>query len=65
MKLYSRYLYTNIDLLSDHSKSFTVYSARLYSVILRPTRITFHSASLIDNILTNKWSYCKIMLVTN
>ncbi|KAJ8044616.1 RNA-directed DNA polymerase from mobile element jockey [Holothuria leucospilota] len=45
----------NIDLLSNGSSDFlnTVSSCGFYPTITRPTRITDHSASLIDNILTN------------
>lgn len=45
----------NIDLLSSGSSDFlnTVSSCGFYYTITRPTRITDHSASLIDNILTN------------
>ena len=32
----------------------TLYSTGLYLLILRPTRITSHSVTLIDNIFTNQ-----------
>ena len=32
-----------------------MYSNSLYPTITRPTRITTHSATLIDNIFTNVW----------
>lgn len=49
----------NIDLLKANSHKptenyvDTMYSLSLYPLITRPTRITAHSATLIDNIYTN------------
>ncbi|KAL7382736.1 hypothetical protein ABVT39_027076 [Epinephelus coioides] len=49
----------NIDLLNPQENSNTkefinsMYSMSLYPLITRPTRITTHSATLIDNIFTN------------
>ena len=49
----------NIDLLNPHEHNATtefinsMYSNSLYPTITRPTRITSHSATLIDNIFTN------------
>lgn len=49
----------NIDLLKAKSHRptgkfvDTMYSLSLYPVIIRPTRITAHCATLIDNIFTN------------
>ena len=51
----------NIDLLrvEDHSGTHSFFSNmtahNLLPSILRPTRITEHSATLIDNIFTNAW----------
>ena len=49
----------NIDLLNPNKHKMTddfinpLYSLSLYPRITRPTRITSHSATLIDNIFTN------------
>ena len=47
----------NIDLLAETNTTTefinSVYSMSLYPTITRPTRITTHSATLIDNIFTN------------
>ena len=45
----------NIDLLTDCSSDFkdTMHSIGLYPLITRPTRITVHSATVIDNIFTS------------
>lgn len=49
----------NIDMLNPNKHKLTenfistIYSLNLYPKITRPTRITTHSATLIDNILTN------------
>ena len=51
----------NIDLLNPQEHNSTaefinsMYSNSLYPTITRPTRITTHSATLIDNIFTNVW----------
>ena len=49
----------NIDLLSNRSTDFlnTLTSCGFCPTISRPTRVTDHSSSLIDNILTNITSY--------
>ena len=46
----------NVDLLVDCTKHFedTMYYLGLYPLIVRPTRITSHSATLIDNIYTSQ-----------
>lgn len=50
----------NIDMLNPNNHKLTenfintIYSLNLYPKITRPTRITTHSATLIDNILTNE-----------
>ena len=50
----------NIDLLNQNKHKMTeefintLYSLSLYPKITRPSRITSHSASLIDNIFTNQ-----------
>lgn len=50
----------NIDMLNPNKHNLTenfistIYSLNLYPKITRPTRITTHSATLIDNILTNE-----------
>ena len=48
---------TNIDLLSENNATTefinSMYSMSLYPTITRPTRITTHSATIIDNIFTN------------
>ena len=48
---------TNIDLLAENNTTTdfinSVYSMSLYPTITRPTRITTHSATLIDNIFIN------------
>ncbi len=49
----------NIDLLNSNNHKMTndfintIYSMNLYPTITRPTRITSHCATLIDNIFTN------------
>lgn len=49
----------NIDLLNPHQHKVTeefintMYSLNLYPKITKPSRITAHSATLIDNIFTN------------
>ena len=53
----------NIDLLkygSDNNTTHyvdTMFSLGLYSLIDKPTRITAHSSTLIDNIFTNELNY--------
>ena len=48
---------TNIDLLSENNTTTefinSMYSMSLYPTITRPTRITTHSTTLIDNIFIN------------
>lgn len=55
----------NIDLLNPNNHSMTeefintMYSMSLYPKITRPSRITSHCTTLIDNIFTNDKQYSK------
>ena len=56
----------NLDILkynSDHAAKHcldTMYSLGLYPLIERPSRITNHSSTLIDNIFTNAKEYTNV-----
>ena len=60
----------NIDLLKYHSHQQTeryldmIYSLDLLPVITKPTRITSHTATLIDHIYTNTVSRLTSVIVT-
>ena len=50
----------NLDLLhyNNHALIDNLFSYAFYPLISKPTRITSHSATLIDNIFTNEPSKC-------
>ena len=54
----------NLKLMDHHCHSLTgefldgMYSNMFIPLITRPTRITSHTATLIDNIFTNQLSHC-------